>query len=687
MRISKTGHSRSFEGRGQAFLKCPDNDPLADTRGRRCQGFGGRFKCLMATLFEKIRNLLPSASSASATESTQPGTETPELSPLSDFLSYYSKVEAPGYAVLVTGAWGVGKTHQVKDTIPEGERYYVSLYGLDSVAAINDAVLAECLPLSKSGGQLAATIGDVGKAMGDKFAVAGFASSIWTAVLKSKLSPDRTLIFDDLERSTLWTSGDKAALLGAINQYVEHGKFRVIVICHDEKVADELAGLKEKTFGHTVKAEPQTEHALTRFINESPTEDTKSFLELYRPLIGEIWAQSKHSSLRILRHVVSDIGRLHSLLEQRHKDNTDAIEHLLRLFVALDIEVRAGDVTAPLLEGRQSKYYYEIASRKKGDASPISDLVEKYPRSDLTGTSSMLSDELLEEMLIKGRYDKSKLSDWLDQTPYFADEEESPPWKIVIGFDTVDDNVLNKGIERMSAQFQGRVISEMGEFLHVAALRLMMAERGELPHDLTTEEENCHQYIDDLVAAERMPPKRLEYIPGGERLDSYDQHMFWGVNRSPELKRIIEHWQSAASAVLVQQMPDYGQTVLEMLSANPKDVFRTISRTNYHYSPLSHTPFMQNIDPTAFVAAWLSGPRSTWRDITLALDNRYDAGAIDNELAPEKAWVSQLSDALGQRIGVAEGLAKYRLQRLEPKIFHQLRQENPSKEPEIPAQQ
>lgn len=63
--------------------------------------------------------------------------------------------------------------------------------------------------------------------------------------LRQRLKPDRTIIFDDLERSSLWAN-QKSELLGAINHYVEHRGFRVIVICHDERIADQLAELKEK---------------------------------------------------------------------------------------------------------------------------------------------------------------------------------------------------------------------------------------------------------------------------------------------------------------------------------------------------------------------------------------------------------------------------------------------------------
>ena len=41
-------------------------------------------------------------------------TEDQKNSHLIQYLDYYIKLENPGYAVMVTGDWGVGKTYQVK---------------------------------------------------------------------------------------------------------------------------------------------------------------------------------------------------------------------------------------------------------------------------------------------------------------------------------------------------------------------------------------------------------------------------------------------------------------------------------------------------------------------------------------------------------------------------------------------
>jgi GTPase SAR1 family protein len=69
-----------------------------------------------------------------------------------DYLTYYLGLKhAPGFAVLVSGPWGVGKTYLLKAFLKEefGEEtanyVYVSLYGLSSIEEIDDALFQAAL--------------------------------------------------------------------------------------------------------------------------------------------------------------------------------------------------------------------------------------------------------------------------------------------------------------------------------------------------------------------------------------------------------------------------------------------------------------------------------------------------------------------------------------------------------------
>lgn len=600
---------------------------------------------------------------------------------LANYLRYYSTLKAPGYAVLVTGPWGVGKTYQVKEVIPEAERYFVSLYGLDSVNGIHDAVLAACLP-SLDAGEYVSTLSEVGKAMGDKYALAGFANSVWNAFLRQRLKPNRTIVFDDLERSPLWAT-QKSELLGAINHYVEHRSFRVVVICHDERIAEELAELKEKTFGHTVQAAPQTAAAFDAFLADLVDQTARTFVTAKRSLIEEVWAQSEQSSLRILMHVINDIARLGGTFDSRHLANQDAIDHVLRFFCALDIEVRAGNLNRELLTGRLERYVSERMERNspKEEEKPFSAIISRYTFSDLTG--KILSDEIVEATLIEGRFDAELIAAWLDQTRYFIKASDAAPWLIVMKFEELDDDILNEGIARMQRQFDERSVTNMGEFLHIAALRLMMAEQKVSGRGMEEETRLSLTYVDDLLAEGRLPPESLEYDPAERLISGYGGYGYWVTDATrPFFERIYKHANRAQHLALKATYPDLAAEVLRQLKEEPSSIFQTISPTNYGTNTLAHVPILPQIPPKSFVDAWLSGPRDGWRQTTMALNNRYEHGQLDRHLRDERPWLIEVEREMDARIDAAGGLDAYRLKRIKPKIFNEVQTGG---EPERPS--
>ena len=182
-----------------------------------------------------------------------------EASHLQEYLSYYLTLTAPGYAVLVTGDWGSGKTYQVKDCIPEEKYLYVSLFGVQTIEQLHSEVFAANSPSLAKIEKALGKGSEVIAGMQGPWALAGAAPGLFNAVFKRQIDSTKTLIFDDLERSGLLLK----EVIGAINSYVEHLNFKVIVIAHDEQLATEFNSMKEKTFGQTIRVEPQVEAALS----------------------------------------------------------------------------------------------------------------------------------------------------------------------------------------------------------------------------------------------------------------------------------------------------------------------------------------------------------------------------------------------------------------------------------------
>jgi Cdc6-like AAA superfamily ATPase len=100
----------------------------------------------LGALLKKIITPFKATSSNTAAPSEDPNSH------LKNYIEYYQNLEAPRFAVLVTGEWGTGKTHLLKELLPwEGENAkacYISLFGMKNSEEVFAAVYAGMHPVS-----------------------------------------------------------------------------------------------------------------------------------------------------------------------------------------------------------------------------------------------------------------------------------------------------------------------------------------------------------------------------------------------------------------------------------------------------------------------------------------------------------------------------------------------------------
>lgn len=305
----------------------------------------------------------PAKSMADMIEAAPKATKPPTTSTsnLKKYLDYYRIRKEPRYAVLVTGDWGTGKTYQVRQAMPDEEAYYVSLFGLNSSDDVVAAVYTAMFPgkawvkkIANSVGDMTAEVPGLGS-----LAVSGLTSGLVGAFLRQEVRNDKPIIFDDLERCGL---GVKETL-GIINLYVEHHGCCVVVIAHDQRLAEGFSEAKEKIFGQTIRVEPQVLAAFDDFHSALPAGSEKDFVATQRDNMIGVFSESGVQSLRILRHVIEDLSRLIGTLSKEHLANDQAMVELVRLFCAFDIEWRAGRLEPEDLSQRRASEFGYVAGR------------------------------------------------------------------------------------------------------------------------------------------------------------------------------------------------------------------------------------------------------------------------------------------------------------------------------------
>lgn len=165
------------------------------------------------------------------------------------------------YAVMVNGAWGVGKTHFIQQYFStintDVQMFYLSLYGLATIEDIENELLKI---LTENSNQIEAIDKNANSNVAASAKIGGLSYMVkylLSAHRSESIKKRRTLTicFDDLER---WT-GDLNICLSFINRLVEHENIKCILIGNTDEFNPEqslaFASAREKTIRYSYRLE------------------------------------------------------------------------------------------------------------------------------------------------------------------------------------------------------------------------------------------------------------------------------------------------------------------------------------------------------------------------------------------------------------------------------------------------
>ena len=348
------------------------------------------------------------------------------------------------------------------------------------------------------------------------------------------------------------------------------------------------------------------------------------------------------------------------------------MQYLVRFFCAFDIEIRAGNLERKDLRNRKHlSMLTMMAQQRSNDATPQPALVKadsKYPEVDLE--DGLLSDDILISMFVDGQYDRKLIHECLDRSRFFITPEVSPAWQIVINFDSLDDDTVNEARRKMDLQFDNREVTETGEILHIFGLRLMLASNSISGESLIEATISCKQYVSDLVAAGRLPPRGPEWRWTDPFEHGYEGHAYW-VPKGAEknFEEIWSHLINAHERALQNSYPDLGAKLLQKLVSDGQAVFDFIAPSSTNPPSYGSIPFLAAVNPQEFADAWLKLRHDHWRKVEYALRDRFENGRLDRELTEEREWAEALGKELLKRASDAGGLAGLRIRRAIPDIL------------------
>ncbi|KAF2406429.1 hypothetical protein SAMN04490179_4261 [Pseudomonas antarctica] len=575
------------------------------------------------------------------------------------YLDYYKTLASPGYGVLVTGDWGSGKTHQVRNILKTDEFHYISLFGTQTTEEIYSAVYAKMFPLQSAAKNIATSSNGAGAG---SINIGGLVSGVASAFIREQVKNDKIIVFDDLERSRIKTND----LLGVFNKYIEHHGCRVIVLAHDKKITETLKDIKEKVFGQTISITPQTSEAFEEFASKITDKDIAATIKKIKSVILDIFNQSETYSLRILKHSLDDLTRLLELLSPTHRENEKAITELSGFFLALSLEVRSGRLNDSDLTDREDTIFkHKMSVRRSASETPppIYIASEKYKDIDLG--NRILNDETLIKLLTKGIYSKKSIHESLDQSLYFTKAEDLPAWLVFMKFDELSEAESSDAAAKLIQQFDAREIEIPGEIRHLFSLRFLLSEMGLLPRNYDQIEAECKKYMDDLLSSNKVEPFKLHYSSFEDIMrDSFDGYGYWvEEDYRQHFERVSDYIRETQDRATKQHYPAVAKLLLKLVLTDGIAFAEKISYKNGEFSEYSDIDILSSIDPSDFVQEWMGSPANNWIHISKGLVKRYSSNQLSSTLASERDWMKEVIKLLIKEEKKSKGVRQKRISR------------------------
>lgn len=569
---------------------------------------------------------------------------------VSEYLAYYIGFkQSPRYAVMLNGKWGAGKTFQVKKivrsllaapSLPDKKRYVlVSLYGLKTPQEIDDAMVAALYPWTDNDGvKIAASVGR---------AILKHAKieipELKSADLISRMSAD-VFIFDDLERCTMPVTD----ALGYINQLVERDGCKVIILANEEEIIkkdleNKYRLGKEKLVGKTLEVEPDFNAAFEEFLRGIADQNANQLCAHHQSKIEEVYNHSALKNLRILQQALWDFERVYKLVDEKHRANAGAMDHLLQIFLALSFEFKAGNISSEDLKGEVPNSWNDILDEGK-NRSLLSVAREKY--RNLNWYSPILSNEVVFDILARGVVDGVAIRQSLDESSWFVSADE-PAWRTVWHSTERPDETVEAAVKKLLTEFDDRHYVLAGEILHLFGLMLKLADIGVSGRDRVQTVVDCKRYVDEVRQQGKLEAPAEAYFES-IRYGAFGQLGFW-QNETPEFRDLFSYVAAQRRLAETDRFPEQAIALLEILAKEPNNFVRQITYPKDDSAiTYANKPVLAKADPDIFAESMIALEPLAFREVLMGFAIRYDMAKLaeERELSSEREWAEKLEAAL-----------------------------------------
>jgi hypothetical protein len=597
---------------------------------------------------------------------------------ITDYLDYYCGLEnAPGFAVLLKGEWGSGKTSFIKrycKSLREQKRkcLYVSLNGVTSFSEIEEAFLQQQIPF------LASKPVAIGR-------------NLITQVLKNSLKLDvndaatlnlttpsmkltelftnleqSILIFDDLERCSI----DIVNRLGYINSFVEQKGLKVIIIANEDKIFENYKDIKEKLIGKTFNISPDIYGSLNAFIEDIKDLNIQGFFIKNIEFMKKLYEQAKCSNLRILKQIILDFERIYEKLDDKGKNKQEVLQEIIQLLTIFSIEIKMAnmqptDITK-LLDAQVDAQARRNRSMKNGsfiennsdvheDKNNLQEICDKYYYLQIY--YPFPSAIWWEDFFDKGVVNIEELNNEIINK-YFPDEN-TPNWLKLYYHNRLSDDKFDSCLKIVESEFISCKYTDISIIKHIIGLFLYFSEKGLYSKDKEEILKAGRIHIDNLISKnqlnilELMDKNILDNSIGsaGSVLTNNFRIDFYSRDKE-DFKNFCYYINEALNKELLnaKYMGHLAQEVLQIMKSDITEFYDMICVKSYGRKNIKHKydkiPILKYIHPQDFVITVLSMDMDfdNKKHIFWALNERYELINVDvyRGLVEELDWLKAI---------------------------------------------
>lgn len=558
-----------------------------------------------------------------------------------------------GFAVMLSGQWGSGKTHFIKQLMPElvppgrilrdHKPLYVSLYGVTDPSEISDQLFQQMHPLlaSKPSRFIGAVMLGAAKAavrvdLGHAVQMSGTLPNLKLGnIMKGAIG--RIIIFDDFERALL----EPASILGFINPMVEHEDCKVVIVADENQIRekDDYLARKEKTVGQTFELLADSRAAFNVFQNDIDDQDARQFFQRSRETILAVFADSKLNNLRHLRHFLWDFERLWKTLTGEQKKHKEAMQELLSLLCASTIELRSGNMPGALFRRADITHFMRLRDKESNaDAIAAEAIFKKYPTVKFD--SILLEPDTIKDLVLKSNLPAVRIQRELMAHPFFAKAEDLPSWRALLLSSDFPREDHDRILDDFDADFAARRFQGEAEIYHVIGLSIMLSECGLPNWPAAGLLGKVRGYISDVYTRSeptsdqmREPHDPADTGSLGLAYASLDDCRFSELAAFHKEQR--EEWRKKAYPRVAIQLQ-------KLMTSDSEAFLRDVCFTNGGTSRYARLGVLKLISEAEFAETLLAAPVQHAKTVMMALSIRYQQVASEPELEGEILWLKDV---------------------------------------------